>query len=179
MTKLKTMMQSTLVVVLMVMMSANVQAQAPELSDAEIASVAVVANKIDVNYAKIALKKSNNSVVREFANTMIKDHNKIIQLAVDLVTELHVTPKDNAVSQSLKKQAVKTEKMLNSKTGSDFDEAYVKNEVAYHGAVINAVKNVLIPQADNAQLKALLQTAAPILSTHLSHAKMTLKALQK
>src|SRR5699024_1695525 len=108
-----------------------------------------------------------------------KDHNKIIQLAVDLVTKLHVTPKDNAVSQSLKKQAAKTKKMLYSKTGSDFDLAYVKNEVAYHEAVINAVKKVLIPQADNAQLKALLQTVAPILTTHLAHAKMTLKELQK
>ena len=62
--------------------------------------------------------------------------------------------------------------MLNSKSTKTFDKAYVDNEVAYHKAVIAAVNTVLIPQAKNAELKALLEKVVPILNTHLKHAEM-------
>lgn len=147
----------------------------PSLSDPEIASVAVVANQNDIDFAEIAKRKSHNPEVLEFAGTMIKDHQTVIDLAVALVTKLNVTPKDNAVSKGLLSDAVKTKEMLNSKSAAEFDKAYVDNEVAYHKAVIAAVKNVLIPQSQNGELKALLQKVVPILEAHLAHAEMVQK----
>lgn len=146
--------------------------EAPKLNDAEIAKVAVVANQIDVDYAHLAMDSSKNPEVREFANTMIADHNAIIKQAVALVTKLGVVPQDNDMSKSLLKQAKETTKKLKAAKGKAFDKAYIDNEVAYHKAVIDAVKTVLIPQSQNAELKALLETALPILETHLGHAKM-------
>ena len=143
-----------------------------KLTDAEIASVAVVANQNDINFAKIALKKSKDTKVLEFAKTMIADHQSVIDMAVALVTKLKVTPKDNAVSKQYVTNAMETMKMLNSKTAKTFNKAYVDNEVEYHKAVIGAVKTVLIAQAQNAELKALLQKAVPIFETHLHHAEM-------
>jgi putative membrane protein len=92
-----------------------------------------------------------------------------------LVTKLKVTPKDNAVSRKLKADAVKTQKMLRSQSAKAFDKAYIDNEVAYHKAVIAAVETVLIPQATNAELKALLQNVVPALRAHLDHALMVQK----
>lgn len=154
---------------------------AQDLSDAEIASVAVVANQIDIDYANIALKKTKDKEVLKFANAMIADHQAVIDMAVELVTRvtrLKVTPKDNAVSKQYLENAAQTKKMLESKSGKAFNKAYVDNEVAYHKAVIAAVKTVLIPQSDNAELKALLQKAVPILETHLHHAEMVQKEMQ-
>jgi len=150
-------------------------AQTPKLSDAEIASVAVTANQIDIDYAKIAQERSKDAAILRFAKTMADDHAAIIAQAVKLVTKLHVTPKDNAVSQSLTEGAKKTKKTLNSKSGKAFDKAYIDNEVAYHKAVISAVETLLIPQAQNAELKALLQSVMPLLKTHLEHAEMVQK----
>lgn len=161
----------SLLVMSLIIMTGFAQ-ETPKLNDAEIASVAVVANQIDVDYAKIAIKKSKNSEVQEFAKTMIADHNAIIKMATDLVTKLGVVPQDNAMSQSLLAGAKETTKKLNSTRGKAFDEFYINNEVAYHQAVIDAVKGVLIPQSQNAELKKLLETAMPILETHLGHAKM-------
>ena len=159
-------------------LSANAQNN-KKLTDPEIASVAVTANKIDINYANIALKKSKNSQVIEFAKTMARDHQAVIDQAVALVTKLGVTPKDNATSQSLKAGEAKTIKLLNSKSGKAFDKAYVDNEVAYHAAVINAVENVLIPDATNKELHDLLVSAVPLFNAHLEHAKMIQKNLAK
>ena len=124
-------------------------------------------------------KKSKNSDVQKFAETMAIDHKTIIDLAVALVTKLKITPKDNAVSQTLLSNAKKTEKMLNSKSAKDFDKAYVDNEVAYHKAVIAEVEGVLIPQSQNAELKDLLKKALAILKTHLEHAEMVQKMVSK
>lgn len=145
------------------------------LTDSEIASVAVVANQNDIDFAQIAKEKSKNQDVLKFAETMVADHKAIIDLAVALVSKLNVTPKDNPVSKQLVEDAEKTKKMLRSLSAKDFDEAYVNNEVAYHKAVVTAVETVLISQAQNAELKSLLKQALGILKTHLAHAEMVQK----
>ncbi|HYG38239.1 MAG TPA: DUF4142 domain-containing protein [Cytophagales bacterium] len=147
----------------------------PKLSDAEVASVAVVANQIDINYAELAKEKSRNKEILKFAETMANDHKAVIGQAAALVKKLGVTPKDNVVSQQLLADAEKTKSTLSSKNGKDFDKAYIDNEVAYHKAVISAVEGLLIPETENAELKALLQNILPALRTHLSHAEMVQK----
>lgn len=165
-------MVAGLVLFLVTFFSSAVAQESSKLSDAEIASVAVVANQNDINFAKIALKRSKDSKVIEFAKTMTADHQSVIDQAVALVKKLNVTPKDNAVSKKYLANAEETMKMLNAKSDMAFDKAYVENEVVYHKAVIAAVKTVLIPQTKNAELKALLEKTLPILETHLHHAEM-------
>ncbi len=148
------------------------------LSDPEVAAVAVAANQIDIKYGEIAKKKSKNSDIINFAETMIRDHNAVLGQASDLVKKLNVTPKENAVSQKLNSDAEATRKTLNSKSGAEFDKGYIDNEVAYHKAVIDAVKNVLIPETENQELKDLLTNILPALNTHLEHAEMVQKKIK-
>jgi len=148
------------------------------LSDPEVAAVAVTANQIDIKYAEIAKKKSKNAEILNFAETMAKDHNAVIGQASDLVKKLKVTPKDNAVSQKLNSDAEQTIKVLNAKSVNEFDKAYIDNEVAYHKAVIDAVKNLLIPEAENLELKDLLSNILPALEAHLQHAEMVQKKIK-
>jgi putative membrane protein len=149
-----------------------------KLSDAEIASVAVTANQVDIDAAKLAEKKSKNAEVLNFAKTMISDHQSVIDKAVALVTKLHVTPKDNAMSRQLKAGGIASNRSLNAKHGRSFDRAYVTHEVAYHKAVISAVEKTLIPDAQNAELKSLLESVLPVLRTHLEHAQMVEKKMK-
>src|SRR5690242_15596815 len=62
----------------------------PTLSDAEVASVAVVANQIDIDYAEIAKKRSKNAEVLKFSETMKNDHTAVIGQAAALVQRLGV-----------------------------------------------------------------------------------------
>lgn len=148
------------------------QEESPKLDDTEIASVAVVANQIDIDYARIALKRSKNQDIIDFANRMIEDHNAVIKQAVDLVNKLGVDPKDNSVSQSLIKQSKDTLKKLKKVKKRDFDRTYIDNEVTYHVSVIEAINMLLIPESDNSELKELLEAVIPALEAHLEHAKM-------
>jgi putative membrane protein len=147
----------------------------PKLSDPEVANVAVVANQIDIDNAALAKKKSKNTAVLQFAENMASSHKAVIGQAVALVTKLKVTPQDNAVSKQLQSDAQKTRTKLNTLSGRAFDKAYIDNEVAYHKAVINALEGLLIPEAENAELKGLLQNVVPKFKAHLEHAQMVQK----
>lgn len=171
---------STAALACALMFPLSVSAQeTPKLSDPEIASVAVTANQIDVNYAKLALKQTKNADIRQFAQTMVTDHTAIIAQAVALATRLGVTPKDNALTKQLLAGEKKTARLLRAKKGNAFDKAYIDNEVAYHEAVISTVQNVLITQAQNQELKQLLQKVMPLLNEHLDHAKMIQSKFEK
>jgi putative membrane protein len=63
--------------------------------------------------------------------------------------------------------------------GAAFDKAYADNEVVYHQQVLDAIDKVLIPNAQNAELKGLLEKVRPAIAAHLDHAKMMASALGK
>ncbi len=56
-------------------------------------------------------------------------------------------------------------------TGASFDRAYTANEVTYHENLLGAIDQVLIPSAQNGELKALLEQTRPAVVDHLRHAK--------
>ncbi|MFL6300522.1 MAG: DUF4142 domain-containing protein [Terriglobales bacterium] len=157
---------------------ATAQAQsAPAPTDPQIVGIVVAANQIDIDHAKLALKKAKDKQVRDFAQQMITDHEAVLKSVGDLGAKLKVTPEESDTSKSLKTQAAETTKKLKGLSGKAFDEAYIDDEVAYHKAVIDAVSKVLIPNAKNAELKQALEGAAPLFQGHLEHAQNIDKAI--
>ncbi len=55
--------------------------------------------------------------------------------------------------------------------GFDSNGAYADNEVAYHKTVNDALKTTLIPNAQNSDLKSLLQNGLTMFEQHLAHAE--------
>ena len=149
----------------------HAQSAPTDLSDAEVAHVAVTANSIDIDLAKLALSRTTNPDVKQFANTMITDHGAVNAQASALATKLGVTPADNQVSQSLLKGAAEARATIEPLNDKVFDKAYIDREVAYHQAVLDALDGLLIPTTSNAELKKLLVDVRPAFATHLAHAK--------
>lgn len=141
------------------------------LTDAQIAKIVVVADDIDIHAAKLAVKKTSNPDVKSFAETMIRDHTAVNKKAISLAKELGMKPKSSATTRSLEAGAKKELKALKALKGTDFDKAYIDNEVSYHEAVIGMLDQTLLPDARNSQLKSLLESGRPIFEAHLEHAK--------
>jgi putative membrane protein len=110
---------------------------------------------------------------------MVRDHTAVNGKATALAKKLGVTPEESDTSKSLKADGDKTLAKLKGLSGAEFDKAYVDNEVAYHEAVIGVVTKTLIPNTKNAELKSLLESAGPIFTSHLEHAKHLQKSLDK
>jgi putative membrane protein len=141
-------------------------------TDAQIAHIVVTANQVDIDAGKVAETKGRRQDVRAFGKQMVTDHSGVNKEAVALVTRLKVTPEDNPTSESLKKGGEANLEHLKALKGAAFDRAYVDHEVAYHEQVLDAIDKVLIPNAKNAELKALLVEVRPAFVAHLERAKM-------
>lgn len=141
-----------------------------DLSDPQIAHVAVTANEIDIELARLAERRSSDEAVLGFARTMINDHTAVNELASELAGRLGVTPEDNDVSQSLRADAAEARAELDQMQGAEFDRAYMEREVSYHQAVLDALDATLIPGADNEELRGLLEQVRPAIAAHLQHA---------
>jgi putative membrane protein len=146
-------------------------AQGAKPTDPQIAHIAYTAGVIDITAAKQAIEKASNKDVKAFAQDMVRDHEAVNKQALDLVKKLKVTPEDNDTSKTLSKQAADKLAELAKLKGADYDKAYVSNEVAYHKAVNGALETQLIPSANNADLKGLLQTGLKIFQGHQQHAE--------
>lgn len=152
-------------------------AQSP--NDAQIASIVVTANQVDIDAGKLGEAMGSTKDVKAFARQMVTDHSGVNQQAIALVTRLKVKPEDNPTSQSLKAGGVDNVASLKKLKGAAFDKAYIDHEVAYHQQVLDAIDQALIPNAQNADLKALLVTVRPAFVAHLEHAKMIQASLAK
>jgi putative membrane protein len=140
-------------------------------NDAQIAHIAYTAGEIDVAAGKQALAKSKNPTVRAFAEQMVRDHTAVNKQALALVAKLKVKPQDNATSKALSDGAKAKREQLAKLSGPAFDKAYADNEVAYHKTVNGALETQLIPGAQNAELKSLLQTGLKLFKEHQAHAE--------
>ena len=146
-------------------------ALAQGINDAQIASIVVTANQVDIDAGNFAKTRAKNPQVKQFAQQMVTDHTGVNKQATELAAKLKVTPEDNATSQSLKSGGEANVNKLKSLKGADFDKAYIDHEVDYHQAVLDAVDKTLIPGAKNEELKALLVKTRPAFVAHLEHAK--------
>jgi putative membrane protein len=152
-------------------------ASAQAVNDAQIASIVVTANQVDIDAGNLAAATSSNPQVKSFGEMMVKDHTGVNKTATDLVKRLNVTPQDNPTSQALASGGAMNLAHLKTLKGADFDRAYIDHEVAYHQQVLDALDKTLIPNAKNAELKALLVKVRPAFVLHLDHAKMVQAAL--
>jgi putative membrane protein len=152
-------------------------AQAP--NDAQIAHIVVTANQVDIDAGKLAEKKGSTADVKAFGKQMVTDHSGVNKQATALAKKLGVTPEDNPTSQSLKKGGDENLANLKKLKGKAFDKAYVDHEVAYHQAVLDAIDKTLVPSAQNAELKGLIEKVRPAFVAHLEHAKMIQSKLGK
>jgi putative membrane protein len=140
-------------------------------TDPQIADIAYTAGQIDIEQAIDALKRTHNKAVRSFAEEMVHDHLAVNNKVITLADKLKVKLEDNDTSKSMYRDASKKREELRALSDSAFDKAYAENEVAYHEAVNGALESTLIPDAQNAQLKSLLETGLKLFKEHQKKAE--------
>ena len=139
---------------------AAVQAQDTKSSDKTFVKNAMEGSLAEVNYAKLALQKSQDKNVREFATKMIHDHLMLISEMKPLAREMGVTvPSGPPLSDHAKYMELKM------KSGTDFDRAYVEAMVKDHHDDLSAFLDEQ-NKTSNPQLKAAVQKGETVIREH-------------
>jgi putative membrane protein len=125
-----------------------------------------------------ATSLSENDAVRDFAQTMIRDHTAVNDAAGTLIAELNVTPQDNNLSRALVAGAADKRAELSGLSGISFDCAYATNELGYHQIVNQTIAETFLPVVTVAPLKDLLTDALATFKQHEGHAESMVAGLQ-
>jgi len=143
---------------------------APALDDATILAIFDQANAVDIYTGRLGAKYGSSDEIRALGRMVVSDHVAVQQMGRDLAKKIKVIPtlpdNDSSVADYARVVA-----QLQSKTGADFDKAYLQYEVAYHQSVVDAIKGSLLPAISNPELKTLVKTVLPGFERHLAATK--------
>jgi len=146
-------------------------------SDANIVALLDEANAADSTAGALAATKGTAAAVREFGRRMARDHHELRAKGQALAKKLNVTPAAPS-DDPLPAVAQKEMETLNSTAkGKDFDKAYIDSEVDIHKAVLDLATKAA-GQTQTAELKDLIQQAAPVIQGHLDKAESIQKTLK-
>jgi putative membrane protein len=153
-------------------------AGAGTVSDAQIAAIVLAANSVDSAGGETALQKGTHAEVKGFAQRMVTDHGGVNKQAVALAGRLGVTPEESPTSRQLTQGGEQARAQMSGLSGAAFDRAYMDREVEYHQTVLDAIDQTLLPNVQNAELRALLEQTRPAVASHLEMAKSIQTKLQ-
>jgi putative membrane protein len=150
--------------------SAPAAPAAATLTDPNIVAILDAANAADSSAGAVAATKGTSSEVRTFGKDMMRDHHALRKMGQDLAKKLNVTPQMPTGDSSQAAATAWHDSLTSMAKGAAFDKAYIDHEVSYHQAVLQTAQTAL-GAAQNAELKSLIQKAAPNIQAHLEHAQ--------
>jgi putative membrane protein len=136
--------------------SADIAGKSAPLTDPNIVALLDEANKADSAAGALAVTKATSKEVKDFAKLMMSEHHALREAGQQLAKKLNVTPAPPALESTPK--------------GPEFDRVYIEQEIAAHKAVLDLAENAH-GQAQNEQLKALIEQAKPVIQKHLDQAE--------
>lgn len=109
---------------------------AVEPTDSEFATKAAVGGMAEVEFGKLALTKTTDPQVKEFATMMVSDHGKVNEELIAIAKMKNIT-----LPKGLDEAHQKKMTELSQKTGKDFDKAYTDAMVEGHKSTLDLMKD--------------------------------------
>ena len=147
------------------------------LSDAQIVHVLGVANTADIQGGEVAEKKAQNAEVKSFGQLMVTDHTALNEQGNQLAERLNLSPEANQTSEQLRTEHAQAAERLNGLNGAEFDRAYIDHEVQMHQKLLTMIDSQILPNAQNAELRTMLEQGRAKIQEHLTKAQQIQQSL--
>lgn len=129
--------------------------------DAKFATAAANGGLAEVALGKLALTKTSNAAIKDFANMMVTDHGKANAELMAIAKAKNITLPAEPDSAHLKKA-----NDLAKLNGADFDKEYVSAMKDGHKKTLDLM-NDEAKNGKDAELKAFAAKTAPVVQSHL------------
>jgi putative membrane protein len=149
---------------------------AGDLTDANIVALLDHANVADSSAGSLASTKATNPQVKQFARLMMAEHHALRKEGQALAKKLNITPEPPANDPVTPLATKEMEALKSAQKGAEFDRTYMEQEITAHQAVLDLAEQSH-EAADNAELKALIEKARPVIEKHLKQAQDIEKSL--
>lgn len=132
----------------------------------QIAGVVHTNNLFEIEASRLALERSRNQRVREFAQRMITEHQHDDQMLM----EAHRNPENSSYAGDLQRTGQQTIQSLRSYSNASFDRAYLDNQITMHTWLLANLDSAFIP-ATSGSMRHRLEASRDMISEHLEMAR--------
>jgi len=143
-------------------------AQDSALSDGDIIGIYNQVNGFDIETALLAQSKSTSEDILQLARSVANDHRSVRLAAAELANQIGANVTLPALRQAAAEQFFETIANLAALEGEEFDAAYLRHEIGFHSAAMEAVRSILLPAASHSALVEHFQSVLPHFEHHLS-----------
>lgn len=143
---------------------------APAMSDGNILAMLDQANVADSTTGSIAAAKGTNADVKSFGRDMMRDHHALRVAGMDLSTKANISPAPPAGDTTATRDKTLADSLNAMPRGAAWDRFYIDHAVMHHTEVLATAQSGM-NAAQSAELKALIEKAAPNVQAHLDRAK--------
>ena len=126
---------------------------------------------VEVDHGNLAQKKASDPRVKAFAEKVVADHKQRMAKDDQLMSGLGIQARDTQASAQIKSAAAQQTDRLDSLSGAAFDDAYLDEQITYYRMVIDTFDRDLIPNAQDPEIKRVLQEARVRANGHLQEAQ--------
>lgn len=149
----------------------SARADVPVLNDGQITQIILTADQSQIDAGLAAHDQAMDAAVKDYADKSILNFTNHMVDTKKLEVKTGIQPEDSAANKSLKDETDKNLQDIKSQKGTDFDKAYIDSQVVMLQKFLDGLDQALIPQAQNADLKAFLQSSRAPLEADLNSAK--------
>ena len=149
---------------------------APALSDANVLAKLDADNVADSSAGAMAAAKGTSASVKEFGRMMMKDHHAMRLEGAALASKAGITPALPPGDADAAADAAVADSMTTLPKGAAWDKFFADHQVDGHTKVLQFAQDAA-NRTQNADLKAMIQKAAPTVQKHLDKAKAIQAAL--
>jgi putative membrane protein len=140
------------------------------LSQKNVVDHMIVADSLEVEEAQLAMTRTQNAAVKDFANMLVTDHKAHLDNLRKLAGKSDIGREANSADSSAAVAAATFGQLQSMGADAGFDKAFVDAQIQTHTREIAALKTLRAAAKDDA-LQRDIDATIPVLDRHLARAK--------
>jgi len=141
-----------------------------DVNDAEIAAIVMAYANTDISYQRLVPRRSTRDDVRQFARTMLGQHEQILRVVASIVAALDLGVVDHPISVGLRDESTDARETMYFANGAPFDSAYVEAEARVQREFLTTLDDLLAQPKRHAEVRELLVRLRPAVEARLGAA---------
>lgn len=140
------------------------------LSQKNVVDHMIVGDSLEVEQAQLAMTRTQNAAVKDFANMLLTDHKAHLDNLRKLAGKKDIGREANSADSSAVVAAATFGQLQSMGADAGFDKAFVDAQIQTHGREIAALKTLRLAAKDD-DLQKDIDATIPVLDRHLARAK--------
>jgi putative membrane protein len=138
--------------------------------DQKVIGAAIASNEAEVALAELALTKTQNEQVREYALTLRRDHTELLEKLRRMSGQANAAAPDDPDVREITRNGDDQEGMLQRLDTAAFDSLFIEQMVNNHQKMLTTIDTKWLPNAQG-ELRSTLESAKPKVQEHLRQAE--------